>query len=181
MPSLSPLFGVCALLLATACSSADDGERGGNGVSVSIGDASAASATATANASASNSVKFGIEADSATGRVALSLPAGTTAGSKFDIDGVGLYPGARVGSVNVKASDGPGGSVASVRIAFTAPADAAEVADWYQHQFDLKKHAVTRRGETLSGRTRDGDDFSLALTQRAAGASQGLLTIADAG
>jgi hypothetical protein len=67
-----------------------------------------------------------------------------------------------------------------VNIGFSAPADAAAVADWYEKQFAEKRVAVTRSGETLTGKTDKGNDFRLALTPDAKGA-KGQLTITDAG
>jgi hypothetical protein len=132
-----------------------------------------------------------IDGNSETGKFDVKLPGGIEANvqvpgdminkSDFDIDGVGLYPGAKVGAVNVKALAGKesGQGSATVKIGFSAPADAAAVADWYQQQFEAKKIAVTRRGETLSGKTQDGEDFTLALVQAGAGAAKGELTIID--
>lgn len=133
-----------------------------------------------------------IDANSETGRVEVKLPGGIEANVKvpggdmmhktdFDIDGVGLYPGAKVGSVNVKALSGKGDAKgsATVKIGFSAPADAAAVADWYQQQFEAKKVAVSRSGETLTGTTEDGEDFTLAMTAAGAGASKGELTLVD--
>jgi hypothetical protein len=133
-----------------------------------------------------------VDANSETGELGLKLPGGVVANVKvpggemidksdFDIDGVGLYPGAKVGSVNVRALTGRGDAKgsATVKIGFSAPADAAAVADWYQQQFEAKKIAVARSGETLTGTTRDGEDFTLALTATGAGASKGELTLVD--
>lgn len=159
---------------------------------------------AAADADGSGSVKINIDGDSGDTAVAVAetggdaatseveinlpggiggkvnLPAGVLNESKFDIDGVGLYPGAKVGSINVNASDKGAAHEAIVKIGFAAPADAAVIADWYQQQFETRKIAVTRTGETLTGKTEDGDDFTLAVTQGAAGGSKGLLTIVDA-
>ena len=98
---------------------------------------------------------------------------------KFDINGVGLFPGARVRSININAADRRDTRTAVVKIGFTAPGDAAAVADWYQQQFDAKGTKVARSGETLTGTTDDGDAFSLAIEAAGAGASKGLLTITD--
>jgi hypothetical protein len=130
-----------------------------------------------------------IDGDTESGKFELKLPGGIEAkvnlpesignSGKFDIDGVGLYPGARVRSVNVNASDARETKTAIIKIGFAAPADAAAVADWYQQQFEAKRKTVTRRGETLSGATDDGDAFTLALEPAGTGASKGLLTIVD--
>lgn len=180
MLKTSPLI-AAALLALTACSDKAETEKpAGTAVSVSVdGDESDAIVD--------------IQGDSETGKMEISLPGGfaskvnvpggLTDKTKFDIDGVGLYPGAKVGSIKVNAvkrdSDAGKSHTATVKIGFTAPADAAAVADWYQQQFDAKKIAVSRSGETLTGKTEDGDDFTLALTQAASGAN-GVLTLIDA-
>lgn len=109
-----------------------------------------------------------------------AMPKGVMHGSDFDIEGVGLYPGAKVASVNVNARAGKDNGNAVVKLGFSSPGDAAAVADWYEQQFAAKKVAVTRNGETFSGKTDDGDDFTLAMTP-ADGGTRGLLTIIDAG
>jgi hypothetical protein len=111
----------------------------------------------------------------------VKVPGGLGDDGEFDIAGVGLYPGARVGAIAVNAvnANKPGGR-AVVNIGFSAPADAAAIADWYEQQFADKRVAIKRSGDTLTGKTSDGDDFSLALTPDAKGA-KGQLTITDAG
>lgn len=109
----------------------------------------------------------------------INLPADMGDSNEFDIDGVGLFPGASVRSIAVDAADVRETKTAFVRIGFNAPADAAAVADWYQKQFDENDIKVSRSGETLSGTTDDGNAFTLALESAGAGASRGLLTIAD--
>ena len=105
----------------------------------------------------------------------IPLPKGAGDKSDFDIDGVGLYPGARVSTVNVRAGEGP----AVVTISFAAPGSAPEVAQWYERELLANDVVVKRTGEMLVGRTEDGDDFTLEITQALAG-STGLLTITDA-
>jgi hypothetical protein len=138
---------------------------------------------------ASDADAVNIAGDTESGKIELSLPGGIAAkmnvparmvhDTNFDINGVGLYPGAKFGSVSVRARGGAGPG-ATVRIGFTTPADAAAVADWYQQQFDARRVAVTRSGDTLTGKTEDGDDFTLAM-ESAAGGTEGTLTILDTG
>ena len=125
------------------------------------------------------------------GKLAIKLPGGFEAklpmpdsiadGNKFDIDGVGLYPGARVDTINVNADkkDDPSGDKAVVVLGFAAPASAETVAGWYEGQFQAKDIAVRRKGTLLTGKTDDGDDFALLLTDIAAGRAKGQLTIHD--
>ncbi|MEY2882336.1 MAG: hypothetical protein RL490_60, partial [Pseudomonadota bacterium] len=132
--------------------------------------------------------KLTVDADSDTGKVEVTLPGGLEAkvkipgglpgDAKFDIDGVGLFPGAKISTVNVNATDTPG-TRSTVALGFAAPGDAAAVADWYQQQFADKSVTASRQGDTLTGKTEDGDDFVLALTQGAPGKAQGKLTITD--
>jgi hypothetical protein len=130
------------------------------------------------------------DGDSATGeggKFEISLPGGIEAkvklprdmgaGGKFDIEGVGLYPGASVNSVKVDAAAARETRSATVEIGFKAPADPAAVADWYQQQFEAKDIRISRTGETLSGVADDGDAFTIALRPAGNGASTGLTTI----
>lgn len=184
-PIIAPIILAAGLLALAACGKSDD----------------AATATATTDADKKISISIDdnpaepargaldLEANTETGSFELKLPGGVEANikvpgdlardAKFDIDGVGLYPGARIGSIKVDAQSGKADHGATVQIGFSAPADAAAVADWYEQQFAQKTVVATRSGETLSGKTGDGNDFTLALVPAAAGA-QGILTIIDA-
>lgn len=153
--------------------------------------AAAALAISACSESKVETADAGTEAPDTGGRIEVKLPGGMEAKvdlpegldktAKFDIDGVGLYPGARVNAVAVNASQpGEKGGKAIVDIGFWAPADAAVVADWYQQEFARKNIGVQRQGETLTGKTGDGDDFTLAMTPSNDGAS-GQLNIRDAG
>ncbi|MBC7505995.1 MAG: hypothetical protein H7267_09780 [Sandarakinorhabdus sp.] len=177
------VLAAASLLALSSCSdnkvkTADD--KAGSSVHISIDsdDSKTASATARTIPGDSDGNKFelslpgGIEAK-------VKLPERLSEGGKFDIDGVGLYPGAKVRSVKVNASNA-GTKRAVVEIGFSAPGDAAAVADWYQQQFDAKSMKVTRSGETLSGKNDDGNDFTIALTSSGAGTAKGLVTIIDA-
>jgi hypothetical protein len=132
-----------------------------------------------------------IVAASDPGKMAIKLPGGFEAklpmpdsiaeDSKFDIDGVGLYPGARVDTINVNADkgDNASGDKAVVVIGFAAPASAETVAGWYEGQFQAKDITVRRKGTLLTGKTDEGNDFALLLSDVAGGKARGQLTIHD--
>ncbi|MEY4269550.1 MAG: hypothetical protein RLZZ58_766, partial [Pseudomonadota bacterium] len=83
----------------------------------------------------------------------------------FDIDGVGLYPGASVTSMNVNATSKDGNSgKGTVKFGFNAPASADTVAAWYAGEFAKAGLKATRAGNKVSGTTNDGDAFSINLS-----------------
>lgn len=184
MKPLSLVLAGTALLALAACGGSKDAEaEAKKEVAISVAKAGDGGGSGPADVT--------IDGDAESGAFEVELPGGVGAKVKvpgdmldksdFDIDGVGLYPGAKVGGINVKAiaAKDAGKGSATVKIGFTAPADAAAVADWYQQQFEAKHIAVTRSGETLTGKTKDGDDFSLAISQAGSGAAKGQLTIID--
>ena len=79
----------------------------------------------------------------------------------FDIDGVKLYPGSKVTTVNVDANARDGKDDAKVELGFTSPAAPAKAADWMAGEFAKKGVKITRTGDTLAGKSRDGDDFTI--------------------
>ena len=81
--------------------------------------------------------------------------------SDFDIDGVKLYPGSKVTTVNVDANASDNSDKAKVELGFTAPAAPTKVADWMAAEFAKKGVKVTRTGDTFAGRSKDGGDFTI--------------------
>ncbi len=79
----------------------------------------------------------------------------------FDIDGVKLYPGSKVTKVDVDANDKNGADKATVKLGFTSPAAPAKAADWMAGEFAKKGVKVTRTGDTLAGKDKDGADFRI--------------------
>ena len=139
----------------------------------------------------STDVDVAIVAASDPGKLAIKLPGGfeaklpmpdsITDDSKFDIDGVGLYPGARVDTINVDADrkGDASGDKAVVVLGFAAPASAETVAGWYERQFQARNISVNRKGTLLTGKTDDGNGFALLLSDVAGGKARGQLTIHD--
>jgi hypothetical protein len=79
----------------------------------------------------------------------------------FDIDGVKLYPGSKVTTIDVDANASDGKGDAKVELGFTSPAAPAKAADWMAGEFAKKGVKITRTGDRLAGRTKDGDDFTI--------------------
>lgn len=113
-----------------------------------------------------------IETDGKTGQTVVklpgidarvSLPKMVLTEKNFDIDGVKLFPGSTVSSVDVKAESKPATENATVKIAFSAPADVAAVRDWFVKAFAEKSMTITQQGNVLSGRTKEGTPFTLTL------------------
>lgn len=81
--------------------------------------------------------------------------------SDFDIDGVKLYPGSSITTVNVDANDKKGADKARVKLGFASPVPPSKAADWMAGEFAKKGVKVTRSGDALAGVTKDGDDFAI--------------------
>ena len=88
----------------------------------------------------------------------------------FDIDGVKLYPGSNVTTVNVDALAKDGNDKAKVELGFTSPATPKKAADWMAAEFAKKSVAVARSGDTLTGKTKDGEDFAISFAPDGANA-----------
>lgn len=106
-----------------------------------------------------------------------NLPGAVLNHSDFNIEGVGMYPGAALSSFNVNAADR---NADTVTIGFTAPDAPAKVAGWYAEQFAGKSVAVTRTGDSIAGKSEDGDDFRIELTPVDGGGSAGKIVVVDA-
>ena len=133
-----------------------------------------------------------VKADGKSGELSIDLPNGGGASirlpadvagkisenTRFDLDGVGLYPGSKVGQIASASAQKDGVKSSKIDVAFTAPAAPDVVADWYLTQFREKGHSATRSGNQITGSTNDGDSFTLDLTADGKG-SKGNLKIVE--
>ena len=159
-----------AALALTAC----DKNDGKEGTSVSI------------NAKSESGKDVVINADGKTGAVRVQLP-GVNAdltlpkvmldNADFDIDGVELYPGSNVRSLNVVADKSGGKDAANVKVSFSAPAAPETVRDWFAKEFADNAMTVKTAGERLTGTTKDGDAFSIDFAPDGAKATNGTIEI----
>ena len=122
----------------------------------------------TINASENGQVTFNVPF--ASGQV--KLPEGAMNHSDFDIDGVKMMPGATVTGFSVFAAD----KGATVHFAFKAPASPDEVRSYFLDQFKAKGVEAAVAGNAVSGKTKDGDAFTIDVEPAAQG-SQGKITI----
>lgn len=140
------------------------------------------------NATSGKGEDVRITADGDTGKVSVNLPgfdANVTLpkvmlkDSNFDIDGVKLYPGAHVTSVNIQGDKSGTGDGNHVQIIYSAPADPKPVRDWFAKAFADKSISTTVAGESLSGKTRDGTPFAMTFAPGKAGTTTGTIVIDD--
>ncbi len=83
--------------------------------------------------------------------------------SDFDIDGVKLYPGSQITTMDINADSRDGASDAVIKFGFTAPAAPKVAADWMAGEFAKKSVKITRTGDTLAGKGKDGEDFTISF------------------
>ena len=92
----------------------------------------------------------------------------------FDMNGVHLYPGSTISSMDVNAK---GDNDGAVKVAFKSPASATTVRDWLKERLDKAGFKLSAAGNGLTGKTDDGKDFSLSLDDAGANASAGTISI----
>lgn len=129
-----------------------------------------------------------ITADGETGKVSVNLP-GFDANvklpkvvlkdSNFDIDGVKLYPGAQVTSVNIQGDKNGAWDGNRVQIVYSAPAEPKPVRDWFAKSFVEKSIEANISGESLVGKTKDGTPFSMTFVPGKGGTTTGTIVIQD--
>ncbi|MBX3595876.1 hypothetical protein [Sphingomonas sp.] len=106
----------------------------------------------------------------------IKLPKFKIGAENFEIDGVKLYPGSTISSLNIddkSEADGDG----SVHVVFDAPADAKQVTDWFREQMEGAGFTVTGKQTELAGKTSEGSAYTLKLDPAGAGKSRGTLAV----
>lgn len=166
---------LAALPLAlSACSKVDHDSADGSGLSIDFSDDSKSDAEKIKIGGGEEDSKFSIKADGFSMEV--DLPSITLDSDDFDMNDVDLYPGSHVTGFDIEDKDGQGGKV---QISFKAPADAEKLADWYETQLTGNDFKVLRNGTNLSGKTGEGDPFSLVLTELSGDETRGVLEFSE--
>jgi hypothetical protein len=102
----------------------------------------------------------------------LKIPNGFMHNGNVDIDGVKLPPGSSVTGFNVDAHD----HGATVNMGFTAPPSPDEVRSYFVDQFKKQGVDAAIAGDAVTGKSKDGSDFTIQVSQAASG-SQGKILI----
>jgi hypothetical protein len=171
---MKPLLIVPALALVLALSGCGNKDDGKDGTTVSI------------NAKDENGSDVAINADGKTGQVTVnapgfkanvSLPKVMLDNADFDIDGVELYPASKIRSLNVVADKSDGKEAGNVKLIFDAPADPATVKTWFAKEFADKSVTASETPTGLTGKTDDGDAFTITLAPDGAKMTTGTIEI----
>jgi len=159
-------------LAAAALALAACGENDGNSTSISFsGNGSGGAVSGGIDSSGNLKIDAnGFKAD-------LKLPKLSVDASNFEMNGVHLYPGSTISSINVNGGDDgkDGKDPGKVRVAFTSPANAATVRDWLKERLGKAGFTLSANGAGLSGKTDDGKPFALKLSDQGATKSSGTI------
>jgi hypothetical protein len=162
MPMRCMRFALAPLILLAACH-----EREGKpGPDISLSDNGQALVTADGKSGAVSVGMAGFKAN-------IRLPRMDR--QDFDIDGVKLYPGARISRIDIDTGSAVGGD--TVRLAFVAPATPVAVRDYFLAGFKARHAKAVARGDGLEGVTSDGDPFRIGLHTAAGGHASGLISL----
>jgi hypothetical protein len=149
-------------LLLAACG-------GGEGTEISL---NVSDPQAPFNASASKDGTVAIDAPGFKG--AIKLPKIQLDAGDFNVNGVHLPPGSKIGALNITGSPGDD----RVRVAFTSPIAPAAVREWFQPKLTAQGFTLSVQGDKLTGTTDEGKPFTLNSRAEGTG-SQSELVIAD--
>lgn len=157
------------LPLMVALTACGDGSGEGNGASFSV-----KSGDGEASIKADKDGRVAVKAPGFEGSI--KLPKFDLGAENFEVDGLKLYPGSTIASLNVDANQDKGGED-TVRVQFDAPAAADQVRNWFQEQMQTAGFTVAAKDGQLSGKTSEGSDFTLKLDPDGSSKSRGTLTV----
>jgi len=161
---MKPIWLVLPVATALAACGGD-----GEGTSISIqGD------NGSVTAQADKDGKVSVKAPGFEGSI--KLPKFNISAENFEIDGVKLYPGATVSSLNIDDRQ-DGTKSGGVNVTFDAPADAARVRDWFREQMEGAGFTVTGNRDELTGKTKSGSPYTLKIDGTGDAKSRGTLTV----
>lgn len=104
------------------------------------------------------------------------LPKGMLTKGDFDIDGVKLFPGSKIQTMDVNAG-AKAGADAVVDITFSAPAGVDAVRKHFTDGFAREEVATKLYDGSITGKTSDGNDFAIDFVPVGASETMGHVTI----
>lgn len=104
----------------------------------------------------------------------VKVPSGFMHNGNFDIDGVKLPPGSSVTGFSVFARD----KGSTVNMSFNAPTSPDETRSYFLDQFKKQGVEVALAGDAVTGKSKDGSPFTIAVSPAAQG-SAGRIVIQD--
>lgn len=109
----------------------------------------------------------------------LSLPKIHLDAGDFDMNGVHLYPGSTISTMNIDAHDGKGkdDDSGTVHVGFASPATPAQVRDWFNERLTKTGFTLKAEGNGLTGTTDEGKPFRLDLIPDGADHAKGTITV----
>lgn len=105
----------------------------------------------------------------------IKLPKIQLDAKNFDLNGVHLYPGSTVDTVNV--ANGDKAESGNVQVSFTSPADPATVQQWFQDRLNKAGFHVNPGGNGLVGTTDENKPFALDLSPDGQDRAKGKITL----
>ncbi|MES2288251.1 MAG: hypothetical protein V4530_00830 [Pseudomonadota bacterium] len=106
------------------------------------------------------------------------LPSSMFKKSDFDIDGVKLFPGSSIETMNVNAG-AKKSDKATVDLTFSAPAGIDAVRKHFTDGFAREEVAFKTYDGSLTGKTSDGNDFAIDFVPVGANVTKGHVTVSD--
>jgi len=124
--------------------------------------------------------EMSIDAPGFSGKI--TLPKMKLGSDDFDLNGVKLYPGSTITTMNIAANsdgkgEGKGDSRDKVRIVFDSPATPEKVIDYFADKLAAANFKLTKSGQSLKGTDEDNKPFMLDVKPAANGHSTGTIAI----
>jgi len=166
---------LAAALILAATLSACDGSKEGTTISINSTDADG-NTVADING---NTGALSINAPGFSGKI--SLPRLHLDLKDFEMNGVHLYPGSTISTMNIDAHDGGKAGKdddnGTVRVSFASPAAPATVRDWYMQKLSAAGFTLSVSGNGLVGTTDEKKPFKLDLAPDGVDKSKGTITV----
>jgi hypothetical protein len=103
----------------------------------------------------------------------IKLPKIQLDATNFELNGVHLYPGSTIDSMDI----GAGAKDAGLRIRFTSPATPDQVRGWFQERLGKAGFTLKQDGAGLTGTTEENKPFRLDLTGDGADRAKGTIVL----